>query len=113
MPNYDFFHLKLLSKISVKKTLESSAVTSLVLCHFVNSVVDSVKTEFLCFLSKCELTLASAALSLIAHFEVLLCGVCYNFAKEFCELCSVFSFFISCLFLVKTNFGVALSECCS
>lgn len=40
-----FVFVKILLEVSVQQTLESLSVSCLVLCHLVNSVVDSVKIE--------------------------------------------------------------------
>ena len=51
----------------------------------------------------------SPVLSFYTHLKVLLCAVCYNFAKKFCEFSSVFCFFVSSFFPVKSDFRIAFS----
>ena len=63
----------LFAEISLKKTGKSSAVASLILCHLMNGVVNSVKICSLCSLCKVELALGCAVLGSNSHFEVLLC----------------------------------------
>lgn len=46
---------KLFFEVTVVKSLETRTVTSLVFSHFVNSVVDCVKTKFLSLLSNIHL----------------------------------------------------------
>jgi len=101
----------LLSEVTSEQTCECLAVSCFVACHFVNGVVDSVKAEFLSLLSEFELAFGSAVFSCYAHFEVGLGGVGNNFAEEFSKLCSVFCFFVSCLFPVETDFRIAFAVC--
>ena len=55
-------------EISLEKACKAGAVTSLVLCHLVNGVVDCVIAELLSPLSYFELALASACLCSGARF---------------------------------------------
>ena len=50
-----FYTKELLFKISVQKTFERSAVTSLVSCHFVNGIMDRI--EILRFRQFCKFRL--------------------------------------------------------
>ena len=59
-------------------------MTSFVSCHLVYCIVDCIQVSSFCTFSKIEFTSCSAVLSFYAHFEVFLCAVSNNFAKEFC-----------------------------
>ena len=66
-----------LAEVSLQKAFESLAVSCFVSCHFMNSVVDSVKVSCLCSLCEVELTCGSAVLSVDSHLEILLGAVGY------------------------------------
>ena len=70
-------------------------MTGLVLAHFMNSVMDSIVTEFLGALCKSKLTLSCSRFGSNAKFQVLLGVGIDDFAQEFCKLGSMFSFFES------------------
>ena len=84
----------LLLEVSVVETLESGAVTGLILCHLVYGVVNSVVVEFLCPLCDCKLALACSGLSLDSLLEIGL-GIPYYITEKFSELGSVLSLFES------------------
>ena len=96
-------------EVSVEKTLESLSVSCLVLCHFVNCVVDSVEVESLCLLCKVKLACGSAVLSFYALCEVLLGGRRNYLAEKLSELCSVLCLFPCSLLVVETYLGIALA----
>ena len=87
--------LRLLVEISLEKACETCAVASLVLCHLVNGIVDSVIAKLLSPLCKLELAFASALLCRCAELKVLLRGVGNNFAEKLCKLGCMVSLFIS------------------
>ena len=55
-------YYNILFEISVEKSLETGTVTSLILAHLVNSIVDRIKILLLCKSSDPLLVLASALL---------------------------------------------------
>ena len=71
----------LLSKVSLQQSCETGTMTSLVLCHLVNGVVDSVETGSLGVLGDTELILASTSLSSGALLQIRL-GVPYDLAQQ-------------------------------
>src|SRR5699024_12598088 len=98
-----------LAEVSLQKTSECFSVTSLVSCHFMYCVMNSVKVSSFRTFCKIEFTSCSAVLSLYTHLEVFLCAVCYNFTKELCEFSSVLSFFVRSFLPVQTDFRISLS----
>ena len=84
-------------------------MTSFVFCHFMNGVMDSVEVEL--FSKGCDffLACASALFSSSTHFEVGLGVVRNDFAEEFSEFSSVFSFFESDAFVGFSDFRIALA----
>lgn len=83
---------KLLLEEAVVETFEALAVASLVLCHFVYGVVDSIPTLLLSVLGNAELVLAST--SLCAHTLLEVCfGVPYYVAEQLSKLGSVLCLF--------------------
>ena len=65
-------------------------MTSLVLCHFVNGVVDSIETGSLGVLGDAELVLAGTSLSSCALLQIRLC-IPYALAQQFSKPRSVIS----------------------
>ena len=63
----------LLLEISLVETSEASAVASLVLSHFVNCIVDGIRTLLLSELGNAELILACTLLSSDTSLEIALC----------------------------------------
>ena len=63
------------------------------------------------FRAFCEIYLSCcrAVFSVYTHLQVLLGGICYHFAEQFREFCSMLCFFISSFFIVGTNFRIAFS----
>ena len=74
-----------------------------------NCVMDCIEVCSFCTFCKVEFTCCCAVFCFYSHFKVLLCAVCYNFAKKFCEFSSVFCFFVSSFFPVKSDFRIAFS----
>src|SRR5699024_5700755 len=103
------FKLPRLAEVSLQKTLECFAVTSLISCHLVYCIVDCVKVGSFRTLCKIKLSCCSAVLSVNTHLKVLLCAVCYDFAKELCEFSSVLSFLVSSFLVVQTDLRISFS----
>ena len=107
--------LLLLLEISVIETLESGAVTGLILCHFVYGVVYCVVVEFLCPLCDGKLALAGSGLSLDSLLKISL-GVPDNVAEKLCELGSVLglleSISLESLCNFRITFAVSLTAHC-
>lgn len=103
--------MKLFAEISFEKAGKTCAVTSLVLGHFVNGIVNGVVAELLSALCDCKLAFARAGFGSYAKFEVLLGGIGYNFAKKFCKLGSVLCLFVSIALVCFGNLGIALPFC--
>lgn len=99
-----------LFKISVQQALECSSVSCLILCHLMNGVMNCIEVLLLSTCSEILLACACASLSLNTHLEVLLCGVCNDFAQELSKLGSMLCLFMSSLLIVKTNFRITLTE---
>ena len=85
-------------------------MTCLVLRHFVNGVVDSVKTGSLGVLCDAELVLASADLCCDACLKVRL-RVAQNVAEELSELACVLCLLESIALVSLCNFRIALTVC--
>src|SRR5699024_4036672 len=98
-----------LAEVSLQKSCECFAVTSLVSCHLVYGVVDCVEVCCFCTFSQVEFAGCSAVLSLYTHLEVFLCAVCNNLAEQFSEFCSVLSLFVSCSLPVQADLRIAFS----
>ena len=70
----------LLSKVSLQQSCEACTMTRLVLCHLVNSIVDSIETSSLGVLGNTELILASTCLSSSTLLQVGL-GIPYALSQ--------------------------------
>ena len=81
------------AEISLQQSCEARAVSSFVLCHFMDSIVDRVEVGCLRALCKVELTGAGACLSFYAQLEILLGGVGQHLAQELGELRGMLSLF--------------------
>ena len=75
----------LLLEVAVVETLEAATVASLILCHLVNCVVDSIVVVLLCKCCDAHLVCTSAALSVHTLLEVGLC-IPYAVAQELSKL---------------------------
>ena len=95
-------------EVAVEKTLKALAVTSLVLCHLVNGVVDSIEVKSLCTLCNAELVGTCTRLSHHALLKVGL-SVPNNVAKKLCKLSSVLSLFPSIALESLSNLGLTLA----
>lgn len=104
--------ISLFLEIPVVKTLETSTVASLILCHLVNSVVDSVVVQLFCLGSDGKFALAGAAFSLDSLLEVGL-GVPNHVTEKFSKLGSVLSLLkcisLECLSDFRISFAVSLT----
>lgn len=95
-------------EIAVEQAFESATVASLVTCHFVYGVVDSVEVVLLSQTGDAGFVLASTAFSHHAFLKVGL-GIPYHFANQFAELGSMLSLF-PCIALESLgNFGIAFA----
>ena len=107
--------LLLLLEISVIETLESGAVTGLILCHFVYGVVYCIVVELLCPLCNSKLALAGSGLSLYSLLKIGL-GVPDNVTEKLCELGSVLglleSISLESLCNFRITFAVSLTAHC-
>ena len=100
--------ISLFLEIPVVKTLETCTVASFILCHLVNSVVDSVVVQLFCLGSDGKFTLAGAAFSLDSLLEVCL-GVPNHVTEKFSKLGSVLSF-LKCISLeCLSDFRISLT----
>ena len=104
------FHTNLVVEVTLQETGKCTAVSCLVLCHFVYRVVDGIQVQLLCLCCQSLLACAGTVFSGNTHFQILLGGVGNNFAQHLCKLCSVFCLFVSSLFPVQTDLRVALTE---
>ena len=75
-------------------------MTSFVFAHFMNSIMDGIVAKLFSQGSQFFLSFAGTLFSSSSHFEVLLGAVGKNFAQHFCKLGSMFSFFMSSLFVI-------------
>ena len=98
----------LLLEVTVVETLEALTVTSLVLCHLMNSVVDSVEILSLGVLCDTELVSTSTALSCHTLLKVGL-SVPNNVAQELSKLRSVLSLLKSVAFESLSNLWITLA----
>ena len=73
----------LLLEVPFQQALEGFAVTSLVPCHFMDCVMNSVQAEFLGFLGQVGLALGGAVLGFHADLQVFLGAGGDDFAQEF------------------------------
>ena len=76
MREFSIYQPIILFKVSVVKTFETFAVASLILCHLVNSVVDSVEVKFLGTLRNAVLV----AVSLISELVVIVDNISLSFS---------------------------------
>ena len=97
----------LFCEVTSQEAIEYTAVTSFVFCHFMNRVMDSVEVELFSEGGDFFLACASALFSSSTHFEVGLGVVGNDFAEEFSEFSSVFSFFESDAFVSFCDFRIA------
>ena len=100
---------RLFCEVAGEETIEYTAMTSFVFCHFMNGVMDSIITEL--FSQRCDFFLASAGtlFSEGTHFEVFFGISRYDFAEEFSKFSSVFGFFKSDAFVSFSNFRITLA----
>ena len=56
-------------------------MTSLVFCHFMNSIMNCIIVQLFCTFCNFKFTFTSTSLSSCTQFKVFLCGVCYNFTQ--------------------------------
>ena len=101
-------YYNILFEISVEKSLETSTVTSLILAHLVNSIVDCIKVLLLCKSSDSLLILASALLSKHPLLYVCLC-VPDALSEKLCKLSCVLGLFPSISLECLGNFRISLS----
>ena len=85
-------------------------MTSLVLSHLVNSVMDSIETSNLGILRNAELILASASLGSGTLLQVSL-RIPYALTQQFSETRSMISLFESIALKCLCNLGIAFSVC--
>ena len=106
---FNIYLCSLFCEITGEETIEYTAMTSFVFCHFMNGIMDSIIAEL--FSQRCDFFFASAGtlFSEGTHFEVFFCISCYNFAEEFSKFSSVFSFFKSDAFVSFGNFRITLA----
>ena len=71
--------------------------------------MDSVKTLLLSHLCKSGFACCCAVLGFNSHFKILLCAVGNNFAEKLCKLSGMLCLFVSSLFPIETDLGIALS----
>ena len=76
--------MSLLSKVSLQQSCKACTVTSLVLGHLMNGVVDSVETSSLGILGNTELVLAGTSLGSSALLQVGL-GIPNNLTQQLSE----------------------------
>lgn len=62
-----------LTKVSLIKSFKGFAVAGFVSCHFMDCVMDCVKVECLCSLSKVSLSCCCTIFSFNSHFKIFLC----------------------------------------
>ena len=67
-------------------------MASLILCHLMNGVVDSVQTQLFCLGRDVFLASAGASLSSYAQLQILLGGVGDNLTQQLCKFCSMLRF---------------------
>ena len=60
-----------------------------------NGVMDSIQVQSFSAFSQVGFACGCTVFSFYTHFQVLFGGVGYNFAQQFCEFSSMFSFFES------------------
>ena len=104
-----YFHNKLL-EVAVVEAFETLTMTSLILCHLMNGIVNGVEVLLLSKASKAELILASATLSVHTLEEVGLC-IPNDLTEKLCELCSVLCLLPSVALVSLSNLRVALAVC--
>ena len=75
-----------------------------------NGVMDSIQVQSLSAFSQVGFACGCTVFSFYTHFQVLFGGVGYNFAQQFCEFSSMFSFFESSFFPVQADFRIAFAE---
>ena len=98
----------LLLEISVIQSLETFTVTSLVLRHFVNCIVNSIEVKLFRTFSNSEFIGTCTRLSIHTFFEVGLC-VPNNVTKKFGKLGSMLSLFPCIAFESLGYFGITLA----
>ena len=98
----------LLSEVTFQKSSEACTVTSLVLSHLVNGVVDSIEAGSLGVLGDTELVLAGTSLSGSSLLKVCL-GVPYALTQQLCETRSVVSLLKGLALESLSDFGIALA----
>ena len=88
-------------------------MTCFVACHFMNGVVNCVKSFFFGAFCKLKFAFGCAVFGFYAFLKIFFSGRADKFAEKFAEFCSVFCFFKCCFFPVETDFGITFAVCCS
>ena len=86
-------------------------MTCFVACHFMNGVVNCVKSFFFGAFCKFKFAFGCAVFGFYAFLKIFFGGRADKFAEKFAEFCSVFCFFKCGFFPVKTNFGITFTVC--
>ena len=98
----------LLLEISLVETSEASAVASLVLSHFVNRIVDGIRTLLLSELGNAELILACTLLCSDTSLEIAL-GITQNLTQQLSKTRCVVSLLESITLVSLCNLRITLT----
>ena len=74
--------LNVSAKISLQQSSECTAMSCLIACHLMDSVMDCVKVQCLCSLRQIRLACGRAVLSIHSQLKILLGGVCYHLNEQ-------------------------------
>ena len=99
--------LQLHVEVALQQALKAAAMTSLVLCHLMDGIVDRIQIQGLCLLGQVHLAGACAALSLSTHHQVLLGAVGHDLAQQLSETGCVVSLFVGIALVSLSDLGVA------
>ena len=86
-------------------------MTCFVTCHFMNGVINFIKSFFFGTFCKFKFAFGCAVFGFYAFLEIFFGGRADKFSKKFAEFCCVFCFFKCGFFPVKTDFGITFTVC--
>ena len=110
MPSSSFLLLRLdlFTEITLVQSHETSAMTSLVLCHLMNCVVCCIHTCSLSVLGNTELVLACTTLSSNTCLKIAL-SILQHITQQFSELACMLSLLKSITLESLSNFRISLA----
>ncbi len=96
-------------EVALQQALKATAMTSFILRHLMDGVVDGVQIQSLCLLGQIHLASAGTALGLGTHHQVLLGAVGDDLTQQLGEAGCVVGFLVGVALVSLSDLGVALA----